>query len=96
MTLPRAFRFGHDRFGSAGCETVQVPVVEEEAAVTNAPDEPEGSGDDLKRKFREALERKHDQQTDGKEGNEEKGSSKIHGAHGPAKSQRSFRRKSGG
>jgi Family of unknown function (DUF5302) len=64
--------------------------------VTEAPTESEGSGDDLKRKFREALERKQDQQTDGKEGTEEKGSSKIHGAHGPAKSQRSFRRKSGG
>jgi hypothetical protein len=51
--------------------------------------------DDAKRKFREALERKRDQQAAKKAGNQGKDSSRVHGAHGPAKSQRQFRRKSG-
>ncbi|AXI80870.1 DUF5302 domain-containing protein [Peterkaempfera bronchialis] len=55
-----------------------------------------GSGDDLKRKFREALVRKQGTRTDGASGGPGADQSKIHGAHGPASSQRSFRRKSGG
>jgi hypothetical protein len=51
---------------------------------------------DLKRKFREALARKRGTQTDSGGGASGAGPSKIHGAHGPAASQRSFRRKSGG
>jgi uncharacterized protein DUF5302 len=50
--------------------------------------------DDLKRKFREALDRKKDRQatanTDGAQA-----TGKVHDAHGPASSRRSFRRKSG-
>ncbi|MBG0833196.1 DUF5302 domain-containing protein [Planomonospora sp. ID67723] len=57
--------------------------------------EPEGSEDELKRKFREALERKKIAQTEANAGNRGKGSSKIHGAHGPVGGKRSFRRKSG-
>lgn len=58
-----------------------------------APDE-EGQYD-LKGKFREALERKRKQADEaGRAANVD--SSKIRGAHGPAASQRSFRRKSGG
>jgi hypothetical protein len=50
--------------------------------------------DETKRKFREALERKHQAHTEGQgKGGREDG--KIHGAHGPAASRRSFRRKSG-
>ena len=50
--------------------------------------------DETKRKFREALERKNQAHTDGQgKGGREDG--KIHGAHGPAASRRSFRRKSG-
>lgn len=59
--------------------------------------EPEDSVDESQRKFREALERKSAQEA------EEAGSArggkdagKIHGAHGPARNRRSFRRKSGG
>ncbi len=50
--------------------------------------------DDLKRKFREALDRKRDQQA---HANAEttQGTGKVHDAHGPASSRRSFRRKSG-
>ncbi|WP_369229946.1 DUF5302 domain-containing protein [Streptomyces sp. R21] len=57
-----------------------------------APDE-DGQYD-LKRKFREALERKRGVQADAHAANTS--GSKIRGAHGPAASQRSFRRKSGG
>jgi Family of unknown function (DUF5302) len=51
--------------------------------------------DETKRKFREALERKHQAHNEGQgKGSREDG--KIHGAHGPAASRRNFRRKSGG
>ena len=54
-----------------------------------------GEIDDLKRKFREALDRKKDQHaTANAEGTQATG--KVHDAHGPASSRRSFRRKSGG
>ena len=48
---------------------------------------------DLKRKFRAALARKRDRQT---EGAAHMDASKVRGADGTAASQRSFRRKSGG
>ncbi|WP_037570236.1 DUF5302 domain-containing protein [Phaeacidiphilus oryzae] len=51
---------------------------------------------DLKRKFREALARKNGTPTDAGTGGAGPNASKVHGAHGPAASQRSFRRKSGG
>jgi hypothetical protein len=57
-------------------------------------DEP--SEDDVRRKFREALERKRGQHTDKAAGEEGKDPSKIHGAHGPVARRREFRRKSGG
>jgi hypothetical protein len=50
--------------------------------------------DDVKRKFREALDRKragHGGDTAG----QGKSQDKVHGAHGPASNRRSFRRKSG-
>ena len=52
--------------------------------------------DEMKRKFREALERKRGQHADSSAGGRGNDPSKIHGAHGPAASKRSFRRKSGG
>ena len=48
--------------------------------------------DETKRKFREALERKHRTHAT-TEGADHTG--KVHGSHGPAASRRSFRRKSG-
>ena len=48
--------------------------------------------DDTKRKFREALERKRGQHATA-EGADHTG--KVHEAHGPAHTRRSFRRKSG-
>jgi hypothetical protein len=52
--------------------------------------------DDVKRKFREALDRKRSKQAETNERQTGKGGSKVHGTHGPAQSRRSFRRKSGG
>ena len=48
--------------------------------------------DEVKRKFREALERKRGDHASA-EGADHTG--KVHGSHGPAASRRSFRRKSG-
>jgi hypothetical protein len=50
--------------------------------------------DETKRKFREALERKHQVHNEG-QGKGSGDGGKISGAHGPAASRRSFRRKSG-
>jgi Family of unknown function (DUF5302) len=50
--------------------------------------------DDVKRKFREALERKRGTHASANaEGAQDTG--KVHGSHGPAANRRSFRRKSG-
>ncbi len=66
----------------------------------DAPPGPEGKTkdtesdlDDLKRRFREALDRKRDAHASA-EGAQDTG--RVQGAHGPAVSRRSFRRKSGG
>jgi hypothetical protein len=62
------------------------------------PDPDPGAGpdlDEMKRKFREALDRKRGAHaTANADGTQETG--KVHGSHGPAASRRSFRRKSGG
>jgi hypothetical protein len=58
--------------------------------------ESEGPSDDVRRKFREALERKQGRHADGTGGADGKDRSKAQSPHGPAKSQRTFRRKSGG
>ncbi len=51
--------------------------------------------DEVKRKFREALDRKRGAHASASaEGAQ--GTGKVHGSHGPAASRRSFRRKSGG
>jgi hypothetical protein len=66
------------------------------AASDKAGQDSAGSGDidDLKRKFREALDRKKDRHaTANADGAQATG--KVHDAHGPASSRRSFRRKSG-
>jgi hypothetical protein len=66
------------------------------AAEPEAAAEPDSGADfdDMKRKFREALDRKRGAQTAANaEGAHDTG--KVHGAHGPASTRRSFRRKSG-
>jgi hypothetical protein len=66
---------------------------------TGARPEPDGTVsadmDDLKRKFREALDRKKDRSASANADGTQ-GTGKVHDAHGPASSRRSFRRKSGG
>ncbi|WP_327090044.1 DUF5302 domain-containing protein [Nonomuraea sp. NBC_01738] len=65
-------------------------------AETPEPEVEETPEDEMKRKFREALDRKRNQSADAGAGGQGTDHSKIHGAHGPAASKRSFRRKSGG
>jgi hypothetical protein len=75
--------------------------------MTKAPehsDKPDGSdgdqpaaqtsAEDVKRKFREALDKKHAH--GGRDVSDDGEQAKIHDAHGPAKAQQMFRRKSGG
>jgi hypothetical protein len=67
-----------------------------EAQPAGAADAAEGgTEDDVRRKFREALERKQHQQAAGNAAGDGRDPSKVHEAHGPAASRRSFRRKSG-
>jgi hypothetical protein len=87
--------------------TQQAPAAEApaKAAAAAAPaggaqaePEPEGDAkpalDDVKAKFREALDRKRQVHAEGQgKGGHEEG--KVSGAHGPAASRRNFRRKSG-
>ncbi|MET9086985.1 DUF5302 domain-containing protein [Streptomyces sp. NPDC004237] len=69
----------------------------EPAAPETSPLEPDSDGNyDLKRKFREALARKRGAQADAADIAANSDASKVRSAHGPAASQRSFRRKSGG
>ena len=63
------------------------------AEAASGPESPE---DDAKRKFREALDRKRSQLAEHNQTQNGKGHGKVQGAHGPAQSRRSFRRKSGG
>ncbi|MER8004319.1 MULTISPECIES: DUF5302 domain-containing protein [unclassified Streptomyces] len=69
----------------------------EPAAAEPSPLAPDSDGNyDLKRKFREALARKRGAQADAADAASNPDASKVRAAHGPAASQRSFRRKSGG
>ena len=66
---------------------------------SSAPDVPDqpvavSSPEDVKRKFRAALDKKHAH--GGRTVSEDGDQAKIHDAHGPAKAQQMFRRKSGG
>jgi Family of unknown function (DUF5302) len=72
------------------------PAAEPAAAITagEAGDAAKPDLDETKRKFREALERKHQAHNEG-QGKGGRDDGKIHGAHGPAASRRNFRRKSG-
>ncbi len=74
---------------TAETESAAKPVADEAAEDGEKP-----AIDDVKAKFREALDRKrqHHDEGQGKGGHE---SGKVSGAHGPAASRRNFRRKSG-
>ena len=58
--------------------------------------EPAGSDEEIKRKFREALERKRAKHADANAARGGKDAGKVHGARGLARSRRTFRRKTGG
>lgn len=82
---------------TAAAADVQQGEPEPAAAADTAPDGGDGAKpdmDEVKRKFREALERKNEIHAEG-QGRGNRDPNKIHGAHGPAASRRSFRRKSG-
>ena len=69
------------------------PPAEAAGPEDDAPPSGQADFDELKRKFREALDRKHATHASA-EGAQDTG--KVHGSHGPPVSRRSFRRKSGG
>ncbi len=52
--------------------------------------------DEARRKFREALERKRAREAGTAGGLAGNNTGKVHGAHGPASTRRSFRRRGGG
>jgi Family of unknown function (DUF5302) len=68
----------------------------EEVCMADAAPGREGSEEEMKRRFREALERKRAKQADANAARTGKDAGKVHGAHGPARNRRSFRRKTGG
>jgi hypothetical protein len=68
----------------------------EEVCMADAASERAGSEEEMKRKFRDALERKRAKQTDANAARGGEDAGKVHGAQGPARSRRSFRRKTGG
>lgn len=74
----------------SGADSSPAPESPREEAAEDATAKPDL--DETKRKFREALERKHRTHAT-TEGADHTG--KVHGSHGPAASRRSFRRKSG-
>ena len=57
--------------------------------------EPEHARDEARRKFREALDRKRAREADADGGRAGMDAGQVPGAHGPARSRRTFRRKSG-
>jgi hypothetical protein len=76
---------GADADSAAGAK----PAADDTTEVSDKPDI-----DDVKAKFREALDRKRQVHAEGQgKGAHEAG--KVSGAHGPAASRRNFRRKSG-
>ena len=79
----------------SGAEASPAPEAPPETAAPEAG-APEAAAppdlDETKRKFREALERKHRTHATA-EGADHTG--KVHGSHGPPTSRRTFRRKSG-
>ena len=80
---------------ASGAEAEHTDAEEQAGADTHAEDdEAKPDMDEVKRKFREALDRKRQAHAEG-QGRGGQDTGKIHGAHGPAASRRSFRRKSG-
>ncbi len=77
----------------SGAEATPAPEAAAEAEAGPHAEAAKPDLDEMKRKFREVLERKRGNHASA-EGADHTG--KVHGSHGPAASRRSFRRKSGG
>jgi hypothetical protein len=77
------------------CAKLWISPSWEEVCMTDAAPEPEGSEEEIKRKFREALERKRAKHADANAARGGKDAGKVH-ARGLARNRRSFRRKTGG
>jgi hypothetical protein len=75
-------------------ESAQDAAAVFEAAGEAGDDHDKADIDDVKAKFREALDRKRAAHAEG-QGKGAHESGKVNGAHGPAASRRNFRRKSG-
>ena len=86
--------------GAPADDAPAAPVTSDEHEADEHEADEHGAGanpdlDEMKRKFRAALDRKRGTHATGNaEGAQDTG--KVHGSHGPAASRRSFRRKSGG
>jgi hypothetical protein len=103
---PQEVRMAVEQSGSEASPTPAKPAAaasQPDAAPSDAASQPDPAGasqpggaksdlDEVKRKFREALDRKRSAHASA-EGAHDTG--KVHGAQGPAASRRSFRRKSG-
>jgi hypothetical protein len=85
---------GADADSAAAKAEAAAKPTSDPAAGDTAEDEAKPDIDDVKAKFREALDRKRQVHAEGQgKGGHESG--KVSGAHGPAASRRNFRRKSG-
>jgi hypothetical protein len=86
--------------GAPADDAPAAPVTSDEHEADEHEADEHGAGanpdlDEMKRKFRAALDRKRGTHASANaEGAQDTG--KVHGSHGPAASRRSFRRKSGG
>jgi Family of unknown function (DUF5302) len=83
-----------DQTAPAADVTQGEPELVTEAAAAADADAAQPDMDEVKRKFRAALDRKRQAHAEG-QGNSAHDQGKIHGSHGPAASRRNFRRKSG-
>ena len=83
------------RHAAITCAKLWISSSREEVCMADAAPEPDGSEDENKRKFREALERKRANDADANATRGGQDAGKIHGARGLARSRRSFRRKTG-
>lgn len=77
----------------SGSDTLTTVDPNEGANMTEPAEAGSHSNDDVKKKFKEALERKNHKNTVAAEHKD--GRSKVHGVHGAADHKRDFRRKSG-
>jgi uncharacterized protein DUF5302 len=92
-TAPKAAAEQED-VTAADAHEAEAHEAHEAPAAPAAGDDGKPDLDEVKRKFRAALDRKREIHAEGS-GKGGQDSGKIHGAHGPARHDRQFRRKSG-